>query len=122
MTPTVFAALLQSAVDRVPGAVGGAFAAADGEMVDFCTEAQPTEWAILTAHFGILFQQVRSALHTFHFGDAETLVVCHEAMTILLRAVDRDYFALLGIAPAGGLARGLLELERVSGELRRELA
>ncbi len=40
MTP--FGAILKTACDRTPGAVGGAFAASDGEMVDFVTRTDPT--------------------------------------------------------------------------------
>ena len=72
---TAFAHILRTAVDRTPGAVGSAFAASDGEMVDFIALHDPTDWAILTAHFGVVLASLEAALNTKHFGGAEYFVV-----------------------------------------------
>ncbi|MBT8492582.1 MAG: roadblock/LC7 domain-containing protein, partial [Deltaproteobacteria bacterium] len=58
-----FAAILQDALDKTPGAVGGAFAAWDGETVDFICDCDETEWLILTAHYGVVLSHVQSALN-----------------------------------------------------------
>ena len=47
MTP--FGAILKQTVQASPTAIGGAFAASDGEMVDSFATMDPHDWAVLTA-------------------------------------------------------------------------
>lgn len=121
MLPTTFAQILKSAVDRTPGAIGGAFAAADGETVDLVTEWDAQDWKILTAHYGVILSSVQSALHTFHYGEAELVLVSHRELDLLIRAVDDGYYALIAVRPPAPLARAMVSLERASGLLRREM-
>ena len=86
MTP--FARILRTAVDRTPGALGGAFAAYDGEMVDYITEVDPTELAIMTAHYGVVLASLEAALNTKHFGGAEYFVVENSKVDVVVHTVD----------------------------------
>ena len=118
----MFGEILEAAVARTPGAVGGAFAAADGETVDMVSEWEVSDWKILTAHYGIVLTSIQSALHTFHYGEAELIVVSHRKLELLIRSVVDGYFALIAIEPPAPLARAIASLERASGELQREMA
>lgn len=119
---TPFADILRHAVEDTPGAVGGAFAACDGETVDFISEWERTEWAILTAHYGIVLSHVQSALHTFHFGEAELLVISHDEIDVLLQSVEDGYFALMVVERPASLGTAITALERATRELRKEMA
>jgi hypothetical protein len=119
---TPFAAILRAAVERTPGAVGGAFAAPDGEMVDWFTAGDPVEWAILTAHYGVVLANVESALGALHYGGAEFMVVENSRLDILVHAVEHGYFALLAVEQPAPLAAALGSLRRAVVELRREMA
>lgn len=121
LAPTPFRAILREAVQRTPGAVGGAFAAADGETVDAFSRWEHGEWAILTAHFGVVLAHVQSALHTFHYGEAELVVITHRHMSLLIRAVSEGYYALIAVEPPAPLGRAMASLERASGLLREEM-
>lgn len=122
MLGTPFGQILKSAVERTPGAVGGAFAACDGETVDLFTAWDASDWKILTAHYGVVLASVQSALHTFHYGEAELVVISHRDLELLIRSVGEGYYALIAIEPPAPLARAMASLERASGELRREMA
>jgi predicted regulator of Ras-like GTPase activity (Roadblock/LC7/MglB family) len=119
MTP--FGEILRHAVEVTPGALGGAFAAGDGETVDAFWEGDLTEWAILTAHYGVVLAQVQAALHTFHFGEAELVVISAEHRDVLMHAVGDGYYALLVIEATAPLAPAMSALERATRELREEL-
>ena len=116
-----FADILQSAVDQTPGAVGGAFAAWDGETVDYVSSWDDTEWLILTAHYGVVLSHVQAALHTFHFGEAETVCVTHAKLDIVIRSVKEGYYALLALDKAGNLGKAVRVLDAVANLLREEM-
>ncbi len=121
-TPTPFGAILQRAVDAVPGAVGAAFAAPDGEMVDAWTSWDPDTWAILTAHYGVVLGLLDSALGTWHFGGPCWFVAEHAALDIVVDTVDGGYFALLALSGPRPLAAAIDALEIACADLRREMA
>lgn len=116
-----FALILRDAVSTIPGAIGGAFAASDGEMVDSFATDDPDEWAILTAHYGVLLGHIQSALHTFHYGEAEWVLLDHRDFHVLVRAVAEGYYALLALAGRAPLGAALEAMERAACALRQEM-
>ncbi|MBZ0233804.1 MAG: hypothetical protein K8M05_15860 [Deltaproteobacteria bacterium] len=117
-----FSAILRNAVDRTPGAVGGAFAAYDGEMVDFVATKDPTEWAILTAHFGVVLASLEAALNTKHFGGAEYFVVENTEVDVVVHTVEGGYYALLAMEHPTCLATALGAIGEAALALRKEMA
>jgi predicted regulator of Ras-like GTPase activity (Roadblock/LC7/MglB family) len=117
-----FRAILRAAVDRIPHAVGGAFAAADGEMVDSVTTADATEWAILTAHYGVVLASVEAAFGTWHFGGPEFVMIEHARLDVLIHPVGAGYYALVAVAPPAPLAVALASLKTAAFALQREMA
>jgi hypothetical protein len=122
MSGTPFAEILRTAVERTPGAVGGAFAAYDGEMVDSFAKEDPTEWALLTAHFGVLLANLEAALNTKHFGGAEYFVVENSQVDVVVHTVEGGYFALIAMQRPSCLATALGNLEVAALALRKEMA
>jgi len=118
---TIFETILQTAVERTPRAVGGAFAAHDGEMVGSWTSGDPTEWAILTAHYGVLLGHLEAAFNTWHFGGPEFFIVEHSKIDVLVHTVDQGYFALLAVEQPAALWQALASLQYAVLELRREM-
>jgi predicted regulator of Ras-like GTPase activity (Roadblock/LC7/MglB family) len=118
---TPFSNILEAVVDKTPGAIGGAFAASDGEMVDSIAKSDPDEWALVTAHYGIVLGHVQSALRTFHYGEAEFVLMTHGQLDILMHAVAEGYYALLAVKHPAPLGRVMGELEQAAGALRKEM-
>ena len=118
---TPFGEIMQRVVDETPGAIGGAFAASDGEMVDAYSTWDEDEWAIFTAHYGIVVQHIRSAIHTFHYGDVETMYVGHDRLDVLAQVVAEGYFALMALTPPANLGAAQHRLEQAAEELRKEM-
>lgn len=116
-----FRDILRTAIDRIPGAVGGAFAASDGEIVDSWTRSDPLDWAILTAHYGVLLGHVQSALRTLHHGEAELIVLSHARLDIVMRSVSDGYYALLAIGHPAPLGLALEQLDRAVDSLRSQM-
>ena len=120
MTP--FSAILRHAVEATPNAIGGAFADADGEMVDSYTTIDPHEWAVITAHYGVVMAHLTAAFGTWHFGGPEYFIAQHRDLEIVVCAVDAGYYALMALKGPGNLGFALQQLHAASVELRREMA
>ena len=116
-----FAAILRRAVQATPGAIGGAFADPEGEMVDGYTTRNPHDWALLTAHYGIVLAQLHAAFGTWHFGGPEYFIAQHEVLDIVVHAVAGGYYALLAVTVPAPLARALISLREAARELHREM-
>jgi predicted regulator of Ras-like GTPase activity (Roadblock/LC7/MglB family) len=116
-----FGAILRRAVQATPGAIGGAFADSDGEMIDGFTTRDPQDWALLTAHYGVVLSLLHDALGTWHFGGPEYFIAQHAVMDIVVHAVDGGYYALLAVLEPAPLGHALRSLRRAARELHREM-
>lgn len=119
---TPFSEILRVAVESTPGAIGGAFAASDGEMVDYFSDHDPQEWAIFTAHYGVLMAHIQAALTTCHFGEAQLVMLEHTDLNILVHAVDEGYYALMAVGSPAPLALAITAISRAAHDLRREMS
>jgi hypothetical protein len=117
---TPFAAILRRAVEAT-NALGGAFADADGEMVDSFGRVEPQRWAVLTAHYGVVLRHLVHAFGTWHYGGPEYFIVEHEGIEVVVHAVDAGYYALLAFERFAPLARALDCLRAAATELREEM-
>jgi predicted regulator of Ras-like GTPase activity (Roadblock/LC7/MglB family) len=120
---TPFRHILQRVVERVPGAMGAVFADWDGEAVDHFAHAHTAkdEMLILAAHYGVILNHVQSALHLYHFGEAEELIILHQNMDLVVRTVAKDYFMVLVVRTGAHLATALRETHAAASALRVEM-
>lgn len=120
MTP--FAEILQRAVQATPNAIGGSFADADGEMVDSFATIDPHQWAIITAHYGVVMAHLHAAFGTWHYGGPEFFIARHRELEIVVHAVHAGYFALMALKEPANLGFALQQLRAATVELKREMA
>jgi hypothetical protein len=116
-----FGEILRRAVRATPGAIGGAFADSQGEMIDGFTTRDPHEWALLTAHYGIVLSQLHAAFGTWHFGGPEYFIAQHAVLDVVVHAVDGGYYALLAVSEPAPLGHALRSLRQAARELHREM-
>jgi len=119
---TPFRAILKRVVEASPHAIGGAFADADGEMVDSYTTIDPHEWAVLTAHYGVILAQLTAAFGTWHYGGPEFFIAQHKKLEVFVHAVDAGYYALLAYDQPSTFSVALEQMHIAVNELRKEMA
>jgi hypothetical protein len=120
---TPFGEILRRAVLATPGAIGGAFADADGELVDAFAEYDSHEWAVLTAQYGIVLAQIHAWLGTRHFGGPEYFIAQHARVDVIVHALPGGYFALLAIAePDPPLGFALIHLREAALAIHAEMS
>lgn len=118
---TPFGAILMRAVQATPGAIGGAFADSQGEMIDTFTTRDAHEWALLTAHYGVVLGQLHAAFGTWHFGGPEYFISQHAVLDIVVHAVDGGYYTLLAVPEPAPLGHALRNLREAARALHREM-
>lgn len=118
---TIFSRILHDAVTTIPGAVGGAFAAADGEMVDSYATVDAYEWALLTAHYGVVMANMQAAFGTWHFGSVQYFVAQHDKYDVLVCDVALGYYALVVMRPPAPVGLALQTLRNSVAALRKEI-
>ena len=116
-----FGAILKRAVQATPGAIGGAFADATGEMIDGFTTRDANDWALVTAHYGIVLAHLDAAFGTWHFGGPEYFIAQHHTLDIVVHAVPGGYYAILAVVAPAPLARALSCLRQAARELHKEM-
>lgn len=123
MTP--FRAILKRAVDATPNAVGSSFADSEGEMVDAYTPAYDQhDWAVLTAHYGVLLGHVESLFGTWHYGGPEYFIAHHAKLDVIVHTVEHGYFTLLATQRSGDdeIDTSLTHVRAAVLELKKEMA
>jgi hypothetical protein len=119
---SAFGMIMRRAVQATPGAIGCAFADSQGEMIDSYSTRDAHEWALLTAHYGVVLAQLHAAFGTWHFGGPEYFIAQHTMLDIVVHAVDGGYYALLAVAEPAPLAQALHCLREAARALRKEIA
>lgn len=117
-----FAEILRQAVETTPGAIGGAFAASDGEMVDYFARRDAFEWALLTAHYGVVLAHVQLALNTWHYGEASLIMIEHRSLAILVHTVQEGYYALMAVGSPAPLGRAMHALSLAVRDIKQEMS
>ena len=120
----MFGDIMKRAVEATPGAVGGAFADPEGEMVDCFSTVDKHDWAVLTAHYGVVLAHLHSCFGTWHYGGPEYFIAQHAKMDIVVASVAHGYYAVLGVTEYEGsspLAMALIQLRAACAELRKEI-
>ena len=119
---TPFGAIIRRAVEATPGAVGGAFADPEGEMVDCFSTVDKHDWAVLTAHYGVVMAHINAAFGTWHFGGPEFFIAEHHKVDVVVHAVDGGYFALMALTTPANLGVALSHLRTAASQLAKEMA
>jgi len=119
---TPFGDILRRAVLATPGAIGGAFADAPGEMADWFATEDTYEWAVLTAHYGVILRLLDRWLGTRHFGGPEYFIAQHRGLDVVVHSVAGGYYALIAVkTPSPPLGFALVSLREATEQLREEM-
>jgi hypothetical protein len=91
-------------------------------MIDGFTTRDPHDWALVTAHYGIVLSQLHAAFGTWHFGGPEYFIAQHAVLDVVVHSVAGGYYALMAVTEPAPLAQALLCLREAASALHREMA
>jgi predicted regulator of Ras-like GTPase activity (Roadblock/LC7/MglB family) len=120
---SVFAQILQRAMERVPGAQAAIFADWEGEAVDAFSDAAEslTEIRLIGAHWGVIYQQARLACEKLRLGDVGLVLLEFSRGYIIVRRITADYFVVVALQSEGSLGQALRVLDEVESHLLEEM-
>jgi predicted regulator of Ras-like GTPase activity (Roadblock/LC7/MglB family) len=107
-----FAEILQTMVERVPGAVGAIFADWEGEAVDQFAHIPPLEIQLVGAHWGVVLSQATARMVKHGLGAVVEMLIEGERAIVLVRAINDQYFVVLAVKRDAHLGMARRELER----------
>jgi predicted regulator of Ras-like GTPase activity (Roadblock/LC7/MglB family) len=117
-----FRTILQSLVERVPGAVGAIFADWEGEAIgEFAFDMQQLDIRIFGAQWGVVWNQLRQSLGRSRLGTPVQLLVDGANGAVLVHQVADDYNLVLSLRRGSHLATALREVARGVETLRAEM-
>ena len=117
-----FKFLLNSLIERVPGAQGAIVADWEGEAVDQVGIMDDYDLKVIGAHKGVILHSMRDVVD--RLGDdelKEIIITTKEAQTLVL-PVTKDYYLVLTLDRSDMLGRALLEARRCIQALYQEIA
>lgn len=106
---------LEAILNRVPEAFAATVMGFDGLPVDSIEkEAGGPDVAALVVEYSALLKQAKGSAQMFAAGELEELTIRAEKLTVVMRAVNDEYFLAAAIPPGGrnqGITRYLLRLQ-----------
>jgi predicted regulator of Ras-like GTPase activity (Roadblock/LC7/MglB family) len=120
----MFKEALQSIVEKTDGALGAVIMGTDGLPVEkfFSQEGSEANLDVAAAEFISLIRAASRSARDLDLGSVHELVVSLDAVTLLMRALHKDYYLLLALIPDGNLGRGRYELRKAELILAEEFA
>lgn len=116
-----FKSLLNSLVERVPGAQGAIIADWEGEAVDHVGVMDDYDLKVIGAHKGVILHSMREVVS--RLGDdelKEIVVTTRQGQTLILPVTD-EYYLVLTLDRSDMLGRALLEARRCIQALHDEI-
>jgi hypothetical protein len=90
-------------------------------MVDSFSTIDPEDWALVTAHYGVVLAQLHAAFGTWHFGGPEYFIAQHKSLEVIVHSVEAGYYALLAFEKPAPLALALTSLRAAVVAIRKEM-
>ena len=117
-----FKNLLNTLIERVPGAQGAIIADWEGEAVDQAGIMDDYDLKVIGAHKGVVLHNMREIADRLGNDDLREIVITTRQAQTLIMPVTKDYYLVLTLDRADMLGRALLEARRCVHALHREIA
>lgn len=117
-----FKALLNSLVERVPGAQGAIIADWEGEAIEQVGLMDDYDLKVIGAHKGVILHNMRQVVDRIGNDELKEVVVTTKEAQTLILPVTKEYYLVLTLDRSDMLGRALLEARRCLQALYREIA
>ena len=117
-----FKTLLNSLVERVPGAQGAIIADWEGEAVEQVGIMDDYDLKVIGAHKGVILHNMREVVDRLGNDELKEIVVTTKQTQTLILPVTKDYYLVLTLDRLDMMGRALLEARRCIQALYLEIA
>ena len=116
-----FKALLNSLIERVPGAQGAIIADWEGEAVDHVGVMDDYDLKVIGAHKGVILHNMREVVDRLGDDELKEIIITTEQAQTLVLPVTKDYYLVLTLDRSDVLGRALMEARRCIQALYQEI-
>jgi predicted regulator of Ras-like GTPase activity (Roadblock/LC7/MglB family) len=117
-----FKSLLNSLLERVPGAQGAIIADWEGEAVDQAGLMDDYDLKVIGAHKGVVLHNMREVADRIGDEELREIVITTNRTQTLILPVTHDYYLVLTLDRSDMLGRALMEARRCVQALHKEIA
>lgn len=117
-----FKSLLNSLIERVPGAQGAIVADWEGEAVEHVGVMDDYDLKVIGAHKGVLLHSMREVADRLGKDELKEIIITTKQTQTLVLPVTKDYYLVLTLDRSDMLGRALLEARRCIKRLYQEIA
>jgi predicted regulator of Ras-like GTPase activity (Roadblock/LC7/MglB family) len=119
----MFKDILQTIVDQTGGAVGAVLMGYDGIAIEqFFRPCAGIDLQLVAVEYANILKEIRTTVEILNTGAMEEVSIRTGKFTVLIRALNPDYFVALTIERQGNLGKGRYLLLRESGRLHQALS
>jgi predicted regulator of Ras-like GTPase activity (Roadblock/LC7/MglB family) len=115
--------ILETLVERVPGAKAAILADWEGEAVVAYTSGEDTDYEIkfVGAHHGIILNRAREMIERLAMGEAREITFSLERFHVITTPVNRDYYLVLTLGPGALPARAKPEVQKAVKDIEKDI-
>jgi predicted regulator of Ras-like GTPase activity (Roadblock/LC7/MglB family) len=119
----MFRSILRDIVEQAGGAIGSALMGYDGIAIDqYEKPCEGIDLQLVAVEYANVLKEVRKTVEILETGEMEEVVIRTGRFTVLIRALNDDYFVSLTLKRDGNFGKARYLLARESARLREALA
>lgn len=116
-----FKALLKELVTSVQGASGAILLEADGEAVQWYTDAEVERLRLRAAYIALVLQGCRASTKHANLGDTGCTILQYDGASFLGQQIERDYFLVIELDSSANVGQAIHRIQPAVASIRREL-
>lgn len=113
---------LKKIVDNVEGGLAGLLMGFDGIAVEsYARDQQTLDIQTVGMEFSFILTQVKKAAEILEVGKVQEIAIRTEAVNIIIRVLNQEYFLALALGPTGNFGKGRYLLRTVAPRMQADL-
>lgn len=118
----MFRDILQTIVDQTGGGVGAVLMGYDGIAIDqYFRPCDGVDLHLVAVEYANILKEIRATVEILNTGAMEEVAIRTGKFTVVIRALNPEYFVALTIDRQGNFGKGRYLLLRESGRLNQAL-
>ena len=118
----MFREILQTIVEQTGGAVGAVLMGYDGIAIDqYFRPCDRIDLQLVAVEYANILRDIRSTAEILNTGEMEEVAIRTATFTVVIRALNPEYFVALTIDRQGNFGKGRYLLLRESARLNQAL-
>ena len=118
----MFKTSLQHLVEQTEGSVASLLMGFDGIAVDsYLKQSENWDIQVIGMELSFILTQIRRAAENLEVGKIEEFTLRTQRLTVIIHALNAEYFVALALTPSGNTGKGKYLLKIIGANIKQEL-